>query len=451
MVKKTKEMDMLNGPLLKKIILFALPLAASSILQQLFNSADVAVVGRFAGSDALAAVGGNGAVINLLINLFVGMSVGANVLIAGLIGKGQEKKINEAIHTVMSIALISGLVLIILGTAAARPILLLMDTPPKVLDMAVLYLRIYFLGMPFIMVYNFGSAVLRSRGDTKRPLYCLIVSGIINVCLNMLLVVGFDLSVLGVAIATFVSNGVSAVMILYYLINEQGNMQLSLKKLSLKKEYILQIIKIGVPAGVQGMVFSLSNVCIQTAINGFGTNAIAGSAAAVNYEFFTYFVTSAFCQAAVTFTSQNYGAGKTGRCRKVYWICMILSVLVTETMSIIFVIGRDFFAGIYTSHPADVKFAVIRMLHVQILECMPCLYEIPGGVLRGMGYSMTPAVLTLLGSCGLRIVWLMTVFKAKPSFETLMNVYPFTWLVTSILVIGAYYIVRKRAEGSMSF
>ena len=427
-----------------KILLFALPLAISSILQQLFNSVDVAVVGRFASSEALAAVGSNSSVISLLINLFVGISVGANVVIANYIGQGKTEKIQDAVHTVMIISLISGVFLLVLGLMIARPILEIMGTPENVIDLAVLYLHIYFLGMPFLMIYNFGAAVLRSKGDTKRPLYCLIISGVINACLNLLFVIVFKLSVAGVAIATVIADGVSAVLIIYFLMNEEETIRLRLNKLKIKKSELIKVIKIGVPAGLQGVVFSVSNVCIQTAINSFGSDAVAGSATGLNFEYFTYFTISAFVQAAVTFTSQNYGARNFKRCKKIFVYSMISSVVICGLMSAIFVVGRDFFAEIYTTDKAVLEYASIRMVHVLLFECLASSYEIGGAALRGLGYSMTPAVLTVLGSCVFRLIWIYTVFNKFRSFEMLMNVYPVSWIITGIAVLIAYAIVRKK-------
>ena len=295
-------MDMLHGSLLNKILLFSLPLAASSILQQLFNSVDVAVVGRFASDQALAAVGSNSSVISLMINLFVGISVGANVVIANYIGQKDERGIKNAIHTVSVIALTSGCLLLVVGLLIARPILEAMDTPDDVIDLAVLYLRIYFLGMPFFMIYNFGASILRSMGDTKRPLYCL-VAGIINTVLNLLLVIVFKMSVAGVAIGTVVANMFSAGVIIYILRHEQGPFKLNFKHLRINRPELRKVLQIGVPAGIQGMVFSIANIFIQAAVNRFGSAAIAGSAAALTYEYYCYFVVSAFSQAAVTFIS----------------------------------------------------------------------------------------------------------------------------------------------------
>ncbi len=443
---KKKQMDMIHGPMFYKILFFALPLAASSILQQLFNSADVAVVGRFAGSAALAAVGGNSPVINLLINMFVGLSIGANVIIANFIGQGREDKVKEAVHTVMSVALISGVSLLLIGIIIAKPILLMINTPSEVINLAVLYLRIYFLGMPFVMVYNFGAAILRSTGETRKPLYCLIISGIINILLNLLLVIVFHLSVAGVAIATVIADGVSAFLVVYFLSHSDDAIRLNIRELSLNKEIVVKVIKIGAPAGLQGVVFSLSNLFIQSAINGFGTHAMAGSSAGLNYEYFTYYMINAFNQTAVTFTSQNYGAKDLERCKRAFRISLVTGMALTLVMSFIFVGATDFFAGIYTNDPVAIKYAIIRMKHVTLLECLTGVYEISGGALRGMGHSLLPALLTVIGSCGFRVVWLYTVFKVVPTFTMLMNVYPVTWVITGTMVMTSYLIIRKRKE-----
>ena len=443
---KKKQMDMIHGSMFYKILFFALPLAASSILQQLFNSADVAVVGRFAGSAALAAVGGNSPVINLLINMFVGLSIGANVIIANFIGQGREDKVKEAVHTVMSVALISGVSLLVIGIIIAKPILLMINTPSEVINLAVLYLSIYFLGMPFVMVYNFGAAILRSTGETRKPLYCLIISGIINILLNLLLVIVFHLSVAGVAIATVIADGVSAFLVVYFLSHSDDAIRLNIRELSLNKEIVVKVIKIGAPAGLQGVVFSLSNVFIQSAINGFGTHAMAGSSAGLNYEYFTYYMINAFNQTAVTFTSQNYGAKDLERCKRAFRISLVTGMALTLVMSFIFVGATDFFAGIYTNDPVAIKYAIIRMKHVTLLECLTGVYEISGGALRGMGHSLLPALLTVIGSCGFRVVWLYTVFKVVPTFTMLMNVYPVTWVITGTMVMTSYLIIRKRIE-----
>ncbi len=441
---ETTGMDMLHGNLLNKLLLFALPLAASSILQQLFNAVDVAVVGQFASSQEQAAVGCNGPVINLLINLFVGISVGTNVAIANYIGQEHRERIKATVHTSMVTAIISGVLVLFIGLLTARPILLWMDTPAEVLGYAAVYLKIYFLGMPFIMIYNFGAAILRSMGDTKRPLYCLVLSGIINAGLNMFLVIVFHLGAAGVAIATVISNIVSAGMVWHFLAREAEPIRLSFQELKISKPELLRILQIGIPAGIQGMVFSIANVFVQTALNSLGTNAVAGSAVALNYEYITYFIIAAFNQAAVTFTSQNYGAKQYDRCKKVFWLCLLAGMLITAAMSLTLVLGRSVFASIFTPDPAVAEYAKTRMLCILTLNFICAAYEIGGAALRGIGYSMTPAFITIFGTCVVRIWWIYTVFPRFRTFETLMAVYPITWVLTGGAVLAAYFFIRRR-------
>lgn len=443
-MNKNKDMDMLNGPLLGKILIFALPLALSSILQQLFNSADIAVVGRFAGNEALAAVGSNEAVISLLINIFVGLSIGANVIVAKYYGQANKEKITHAVHTSILIAIISGLFLIVFGFFATKILLEMMGTPEDVIELAGLYLRIYFVGMPFIMVYNFGSAILRSVGDTKRPLICLIIAGILNVILNLFFVIICDLSVAGVAIATVISNMVSSGMILYILAHEKRDIHLDLKKLAIDKKILGEIIKIGVPAGVQGMVFSISNVCIQASINSFGSTAIAGSAAALNFEYFAYFLLNAFTQAAVTFTSQNFGAKKYHRCRKIAIVCSVTAIVFTTALCCIFLLFKDRFISIYTADAAVKEYGIIRMKYILLLEAFNVLMDVMSGAIRGMGYSTLPAVIAIAGVCGFRLIWVSTVFQKFHTFEMLLTVYPVSWFLTCIGIITAYILVSRK-------
>lgn len=443
--KKAKQtMDLLHGPLWSKILLFAIPIAASSILQQLFNSADVAVVGRFAGSQALAAVGSNQAAINLLINLFVGLSVGANVMIARYIGENKADKIREAVHTAITVALVSGIFLIGFGFFMSKFILELMDTPEDVIDLATLYLRIYFAGMPFMMVYNFGSAILRSKGDTRRPLLCLVVSGIVNVILNLFFVIVCGMSVAGVGIATVLANVISSCMVVYFLMHEEEELKLRLNRLRIDKKVILDMAKIGVPAGIQGMVFSLSNVCIQTALNGFGSLAVAGNAAAINFEFFAYFLMNSFTQAAVTFVSQNFGAGNYKRCKKIVILCVSAGAVSSGILSAIFVIGGKWFIRIYTTDPEAIQYGLIRMRHILTFQFINAVMDVTAGVLRGVGHSFVPAVITIAGVCGLRLLWVQTVFPRTGTFEMLVNVYPVTWMVTAVLMIIVYLVISKK-------
>lgn len=443
-------MDMLNGPLLGKLLVFALPLALSSILQQLFNSVDVAVVGHFAEDPAAAtaAVGCNGPVINLIINLFVGISVGANVVISNYIGEGSPEKASRAVHSAISIALLSGIFLLFLGLAISKPLLELMNTPENVLPYAVQYLRIYSLGMPFVMLYNFGAAILRCIGDTKRPLLCLIVSGVLNAVLNMFFVIVFHLDVAGVAIATVISNAVSTAMIIIFLLRERSDVRLELSRLSISRPDMSRILRIGIPAGLQSMVFSFSNVIIQSVLNGFGTAVVAGSAVALNYENFSYFIIASFNQASVTFTSQNYGAGKYDRCRRIFTLCTALSIVLTACMSWTFILGRNFFASLFTNDPEVLEYALTRMVFILSLNFLSTTYEVGGASLRGIGYSMTPAVLTVFGTCIFRLFWAYTVCRIYPSFEVLLAVYPISWVITGSAVLIAYSILRKRAFSS---
>lgn len=445
-----KRMDMLTGSLWDKILIFALPLALSSILQQLFNSVDMAVVGHFAAepAKATAAVGCNGPVINLIVNLFIGISVGANVVIANHLGSGEKKEAGKAVHSAMLIAVLSGICLMFAGLAVSSPILRLMNTPEDIMPYAVLYLRRYSLGLPFIMIYNFGSAVLRSIGDTKRPLVCLVSTGIMNAVLNLIFVIFFHLDVAGVAAATVIANAVSAALVLFFLMQEKSEIHLSLKLLRIRKEDLVPILKIGVPAGIQSMLFSISNVIIQSILNSYGTTAVAGSAVALNYESFLNFVTTSFNQAAVTFTSQNFGAGKYDRCRKVFRLCMIYSMAITAVMSIVFLSASRFFASIFTSDEAVLEYALIRMWIVLSLKFIAATYEVGGAAMQGIGHSLTPALLTVFGTCIFRLVWAYTVCRAHPGFVTLLSVYPVSWVLTGAAVLIAYFTVRKKVFSS---
>lgn len=444
MANSSREIDMLHGSLFMKILVFALPLAASSILQQLFNSVDVAVVGHFASSEALAAVGSNTPVINLLINLFIGISMGANVVISNHIGQKNNANIQKAINTVAILALICGITLMIVGILVSRPILSVMGTPENVLDMAVVYLRIYFVGIPFFMIFNFGSAILRSKGDTKRPLYILIIAGIINTLLNLLLVIVFHLGVAGVAIATSISNGVSALLIIILLIREQEPYRLHIEKIRIYSDELRKMLSIGIPAGLQGIIFSLSNVLLQTAINGFGSAAIGGSAAALNFESYCYYIVVAFNGAAISFIGQNYGAGLYDRVRRIFWICLSLSVAFCAIANYLFVWQDSLSLSLFSSDPEVLHYGKIRLHYVLAFQAIACSYEVSGSALRGMGKSMLPTLLMVFGTCLLRIVWLYTIFPQYNSFEAIMTVYPVSWIVTGIMVFSALIITLRK-------
>lgn len=442
--RTSEKMDMLHGPLGRNIVLFSLPIAASSILQQLFNSADTAVVGRFDNARALAAVGTNGEIISLFVSLFTGLSVGANVLIASYIGMGEKKRIEEAIHTVITIALLSGVLMLVIGQGIARPLLQMIDTPQDVMDLAAEYLKLYFLGSPFLMLYNFGAAILRAKGDTKRPLYALLLSGAVNVVLNLFFVIVCRMSVAGVALATDISTAISALIVMRCLQTEEGPFRFRWRKLSLRRDYCSRVFAIGLPAGVQGAVFCLSNVFIQAAINSFGSNAVAGAAAALNFEYFSYYMVQAFAQAATTFISQNWAAGERGRCRKVFWQAMVLGALFGGAISAPLVLFRATAMQLYSTDPEVIRYACARIMVVLIAEPLCAIFEVPAAALRGMGSSMLPAVETILGTVVFRLIWVETVFRQWRSFRMLFLVYPVSWCVTGGLLLASYWRVLRK-------
>ena len=443
---KAKEMDMLHGGLAGKLILFAIPLAFSSILQQLFNSADVAVVGRFAGSAALAAVGSCVALVGIFVNLIVGLSVGPNAALANLIGQGQRERISGMVHTILTFGIALGVVLMGLGFLTARTVLEASGTPESVINEALLYIRIYFIGVPFMTIYNFGAAILRSYGDTKRPMCYLIISGTVNVVLNLVFVIGFDLGVEGVAISTSVSSMLSTAMVLTHLYRKEDEFQFRFHKMCVIWKDLKRILMIGIPAGIQGAIFSVSNVFIQSGINTFGEDAIAGSSLALNFEYFTYDIGSAFAQAAVTFTSQNFGAGNLKRCRRIFWLCLIFGVGFTEILSIIFMIWDDFFVSIYTISDAVAVYGLIRMHHVCSMEGLTATYEVESAALRGLEKSLEPSIITILGTVVFRMIWMATVFKWIPTYEMLMNVYISSWVFTGGLIFIVYVLHMRKLE-----
>lgn len=446
-MSKSNEIDMLHGPLLMKILIFALPLAASSILQQLFNSVDVAVVGHFASSQALAAVGSNTPVISLMINLFLGVSMGANVVISNHIGQNDTKRIKQAVNTAGMVAVIGGILLMFIGLTCAKPILTIMGTPSNVLPMAVTYLRIFFLGVPFFIIFDFGSAILRSMGDTKRPLYILIIAGIINTILNLIFVIYFKMGVAGVAVATDIANIVSALLIIILLIKEKEPYRLDIKRLQIEKSTLKRMLMIGIPAGLQGMVFSFSNVLVQTTINSHGAAAIAGSAAALNFEFYCYFIISAFNGAAISFIGQNYGAGNIKRVKRIFWICMVASIIGCGAFNTLFVWQHKFFIGLFSSDEAVQAYAFTRMRIVLAVQFIACSYEISASALRGMSISLPPTIMTIIGTCILRMIWVFAVCPVWQSFDTIMLVYPISWVVTGVMTsILLYLRARKKLK-----
>ncbi len=446
--QKKYEIDMCEGPLLGKILLFALPLMLSGVLQLLFNAADVIVVGRFTGHEALAAVGSTGALINLLINIFIGLSVGTNVLAANYYGARKERQVSETVHTSVLTSLISGCILIVIGLFLAKPLLTLMGTPADVLDQAALYMRIYFLGMPVIMLYNFGSAILRAIGDTRRPLYFLLLAGIINVCLNLLFVIRFGMGVAGVALATVISQAVSAGLIVHALTASEGCFRLDLRKLHIYPARLKQMIRIGLPAGMQGAIFSISNVLIQSSINSFGSVAMAGSTAASNIEGFVYTAMNSLHQTSLSFTSQNYGAGKIGRINRILLLCLAsVSVVGIVLGNGAYLFGRQLLS-IYSSDPQVISYGLIRLAYV----CAPYFtcgaMDVFVGSLRGMGYSVMPMLVSLTGACAFRVLWIFTVFRWSHTLETLFISYVISWVLTASVHAVCYCFAIRRLKRS---
>lgn len=438
------EIDMCNGPLFGKILIFAVPLMLSGMLQLFFNAADIIVVGQFVGHTALAAVGSTGSLINLLVNVFVGLSVGTNVLVARYYGARDAKHLHETVHTSVLTSVLSGTALIVIGLILAEPLLTLMGTPDDVLDQAALYMRIYFVGMPASMLYNFGAAILRAVGDTKRPLYFLFISGIVNVILNLVLVLVFHLGVAGVAIATVTSQVISAVLVALCLIRTDAPYRLELKKLRIHKSKLLEIIRIGLPAGMQGAVFSISNVLIQSSINSFGSTVMAGSTAASNIENFVYTAMNALYQTALSFTGQNVGGGKYKRIGKIMRICVLDVTAIGILLG-----GGAYLCGstllsIYTSDPQVIQYGLERMMFVCLPYFLCGIMDTLVGSLRGMGYSIMPMIVSLTGACALRIVWIMTIFQMNPTLSTLFLSYPVSWFVTALAHFICYLIVHHR-------
>lgn len=444
-------MDMTSGPLANNILLFSLPLIASGILQQSFNVVDVAVIGNYADKSAIAAVGSNGPIISIIVNLFIGVSVGANAVIARFIGEGRADEVRDSVSTVAWTSIVSGVLLLLIGCSLSRPILELMSAPPDVIDLANRYLKIYFVGMPFLMVYNFGGAILRSIGDTPKLFYSLAIANIVNVILDFLFVGALNMGVAGVAWGTVIANAVNAAIIVYYLNREPDPYKLTLTPSRWKMSVpdLKEILRIGVPAGLQGMIFSFSNIFIQASINKFGAAAIAGSATALTYEAYCYFVVAGINGAAIAFTSQNYGARKPQRCKRVWEICMAYSVGIMVICNLLFVVfSKDVFQ-VFTSDPDVIHYATIRFHTVLIYQWTACSYEISGSYMRGLGYSVIPMLLTVFGTCILRLFWVWIFPSINYSFGTLLAIYPISWIITGIMVVSAAFIVQHKVFGAL--
>ena len=443
---KRNELDMLNGSLWDKIIIFALPVALTGVMQQLFNTADVAVLGQFIGKNAIAAVGNNISLIGLLVNLFLGLSLGANVVIAQNIGAKRLDRAHAAVSTAFIVALIVGVVITIIGELFTYPVLKYMEVPNQVWEMAETYLRIYLIGMPAIGLYNFESAIFRSRGDTKTPLISLTISSVLNIILNLIAVLIFDLGVAGVAWATVIANIVSALILFVELRRSRGVIHLEVNVMRVDNKLLREIIRIGLPAGIQGMVFSISNLLIQSAINSLGADAMAASAAAFTIEINVYCFMNAFGQAATTFVSQNYGAGNLPRCKKITWTTMLINGIFFIMVAGVILIFAEPLLKCFNADPDVVELGKLRLLYIVSPQLINVIMEIISASLRGYGISLAPAMLTLIGVCGVRITWLYTIFPLYPTYETLMIVYPTSWFITTILLCIAYkyYINRLR-------
>lgn len=437
---------MCNGSIMDKLISFSLPLMVSGILQLAFNAVDIIVVGRFSGSQALAAVGSTTALINVFTNLFIGISLGANVLAARFYAAGKDREMSETVHISITLALISGIMMAVIGVLLAKWALEIMGTPDDVIGQSALYMRIYFMGMPFFMLYNYGAAILRAIGDTKRPLIFLIISGIANAALNMTLVILFHMGVAGVAIGTIISQLISCVLVLTCLYRSEGSYQLCFSKLKINGAYMEQIFQVGVPAGIQSTVINLSNALLQSSVNSFGSIAMAGYTAANNILGFLYMSVNSITQACMSFTSQNYGVGKLKRMDKVLRDCAILSISIAAVLGgLAYSFGPQILT-VYTSDPKVINCGMEILAYTSITYFLCGIMDLFPGALRGMGYSAVPMVLSVIGTVGTRIVWVFGIFPNHRSLSVLFVSYPVSWIITIVLQVVCFYFVRKRVH-----
>lgn len=442
---KKQKLDMLNGSIWNKLPVFALPIAATGILEQLFNASDIAIVGNFAQTDktaAVAAVGANSPIIGLILNLFIGIALGANVVIANAIGRDDRQTVQKAVHTSMVVSVIGGVLVAIIGELIAEPLLTVLNVPDDVLELALLYLRIYFLGMPVILLYNFEAAIFRSIGETKMPLIALTLSGILNVLLNLFFVIVLKMSVNGVATATVLANVVSAGILYIKLVKSDKYIKVEFKKLRIDGKVFAKIMQIGLPAGIQSAVFAVANIVIQGAINSLGTVVIAASSAAFNIEIIAYNVMNSFSQACTTFVGQNFGANKIDRCKKTLFLCLIEDAIASGTAILIVLITGKFLLSIFNNNPEVIEIGYTRLVIIFIAYIFSMLYEVMSGYLRGFGFSLVPAILTTVGVCVLRIIWINTVFPANRTFVTIMTAYPVSLATTALLIFIALIIYR---------
>lgn len=443
--KRSLAIDILNGSMWDKILRYALPVAATGILGQLFNASDIAIVGNFAQGDtvaAVAAVGANGPVIGLLLNIFIGIALGANVVIANAIGRGDSNTVSRAVHTSIVAAVLGGIIVGLLGQLLAEPVLSMLQVPEDVFPLALKYMRIYLLGLPVIFLYNFEAAIFRSAGDTKTPLVALALSGVLNVILNLFFVVVLNKTVDGVAIATVLANVVSSVVLLRRLLRSELFIHVEFKNLRIDWKILWRILKIGVPAGIQGAVFSLSNIVVQSAINSLGKVTMAASSAAFNVEVMAYYILNSFGQACTTFVGQNYGAGQIDRCRKALKLCLIESVIATACAVCIALLSGKYLIALFNNDPEVIRLGMVRMKFIFMSYIFSTIYDCMSGYMRGFGISLTPALLTIFGVCGTRIIWIYMVFPMSQTFETIMQVYPISLAINMVLIFCALLITR---------
>lgn len=442
-MKNSTVTDMTNGPFFRKIVLFSVPLVFTGLLQLVYNTADTVIVGRFAGKQALAAVGSTGSLVALILNVFMGLAMGAGVITAKYIGAGDTQKIRRCTHTAMLLSVISGISVGVIGFFISGLLLQLMNVEPAILALSTLYLKIYFLGAPGMLIYNFGAAIVRSHGDTQRPLYILVLSGFVNIVLNLILVIPVKLGVSGVAIATVVSQYISAALIVIYLLRSESVIKINAKELRIYKKELLEIVKIGVPAGIQNSMFSIANVIIQSSVNSFGENAMAGIAAGSNYDSYIYTCTNAFAQTTMTFTSQNVGAKKYENIRKIYGRCLILVCAIAGLLSLIGFIFRSQIVGIFSDVPEVIDIGAERMHLIMPFYIMCSLQDVVAGQIRGLGKSSEPMLVSLLGTCGVRLLWIFVFLPMNRTIINLFIAYPLSWTITCIAQAVLYAVLKK--------
>ena len=450
-MERRYSLDMTKGPFLKKILIFALPLMLTGLLQLAYNSADVIVVGRFAGKEALAAVGSTGSLVNLFLNVFLGISIGSGVMVARHIGEGNDKTIHECVHTAMLLSVICGVFIGFLGFVASPFMLRLMDVPDDVIDLASVYLKIYFLGSPGLLAYNFGAAIIRSTGDTKRPLYFLTLSGVVNVVLNLVLIIVFKMGVSGVAIATIVSQYLSAVLIVVYLTKMPNACRLVFSKLKIYKEELKSILILGLPAGIQNSLFSVSNVIIQSTVNSFGSVAMAGIAAGSNFDSYIYTCTNAVAQTTMTFTSQNMGAKRYSNIGKIYRYCLIIATVAGVSMGVFGCVFPDEIVALFSDDAGVIEIGAARMLQIMPFFFFCSLMDVAANQLRGMGKSFEPMIISLLGGCGIRIFWIYFILPLNHSLPFLYWAYPVSWVITFLVLFACYFVMKHIMKKNGAF